>query len=87
MAGETFPLVINFQGDYGMKLLIVDAGATIDEVAKLASNQLVGVVIKPLPEGARLRVRRHSDQVFLDGDVKIEAAGLVRMEALDIVYS
>jgi toluene monooxygenase system protein B len=79
--------VINFQGDYGMKLLMVDAGATIDEVAQLAKDQLVGVVIKPLPEGAKLRVRRHSDEVFLDGDLKVGTAGLVRMEALDILYS
>ena len=87
MAAQTFPLVINFQGDYGMKLLIVDTGSTIDQVAQQAKDKLVGVVIKPLPEGSRLRVRRHADQLFLDGSLKIENAGLVRMEALDIVYS
>ena len=87
METQPFPLVINFQGDYGMKLLLVDAGSTIDEVAQQAMDKLVGVVIKPLTEGARLHVRRHADQVFLDGSLKIANAGLVRMEALDIVYS
>ncbi len=87
MTTAPFPLVINFQGDYGMKLLMVDPGATLDEVAQLASDQLTGVVVKPRPAGTTLRVRRHIDGAFLDGSLKVGDAGFIRMEAVDIVYS
>ena len=54
-----FPLVINFQGDYGMKVLMVADDSTMDDVARIAKEQLVGVVVRPLKAGARLVVKRH----------------------------
>lgn len=87
MTEQSFPLVINFQGDYGMKLLMVDPQATIDQVAQLAKDNLVGVLLKPLPEGTKLEVRRHQDETALDGGLKVADAGFVKMEALDIVHA
>ncbi|CCB65465.1 toluene-4-monooxygenase system B family protein [Hyphomicrobium sp. MC1] len=84
---DQFPLVINFQGDYGMKLLLVDPQSTIDQVAAKARDTLVGIVVRPLPEGATLKVRRHGDASVLDGNMKVADAGFVKMEALDIVHS
>ncbi len=84
---DQFPLVINFQGDYGMKLLLVDPQSTIEQVAMKAKDTLVGIVVKPLPEGATLKVRRHGDTTVLDGMMKVSDAGFVKMEALDIVHS
>jgi toluene monooxygenase system protein B len=84
---DQFPLVINFQGDYGMKLLLVDPQTTINQVAQLAKDSLVGVVVKPLPEGTVLVVRRHGESAALDGSVKVADAGFVKMEALDIVHA
>ncbi|MFG1294250.1 toluene-4-monooxygenase system B family protein [Xanthobacter variabilis] len=84
---ENFPLVINFQGDYGMKVLMVDPSTTtIGDVARIAHDELVGVVVKPLPHGTRLVVRKHDDGSLLDDGLKIAEAGLVRLEALDIVH-
>lgn len=84
---DSFPLVINFQGDYGMKVLLVDPEATtIGDVARIAHDELVGVVVKPLPPGTRLVVRKHDDGRVLDDALKVGEAGLVRLEAIDIVH-
>lgn len=84
---ELFPLVIYFQGDYGMKLLMVDPQATIGKVAELAKDALVGVVVKPLPEGTRLAVHRHGEKAVLDSSMKVADAGFIKMEALDILHA
>jgi toluene monooxygenase system protein B len=84
---ELFPLVINFQGDYGMKVLMVDPQATVGDVAQLAKDGLVGVVVKPLPEGTVLVVKRHGEGAVLDNSLKVADAGFIKMEALDIVHA
>lgn len=84
---EQFPLVINFQGDYGMKLLLVDPQSTLDHVVELAKDALIGVVVKPLPEGTKLIVRRHGESATLDSSKRVADFGFVKMEALDIVHS
>jgi len=85
---ETFPLVINFQGDYGMKVMMVDPlTTTIADVARIAHDELVGVVVKPLPPGTRLVVRRHGTQQTIDAALRVADAGFVRLEALDIVHA
>lgn len=84
---ENFPLVINFQGDYGMKIMMVDPETTtIGDVARIAHDELVGVVVKPLPPGTQLVVRRHGTDDTLENALKVGEAGLVRLEALDIVH-
>ena len=84
---EQFPLVINFQGDYGMKLLLVDPQTTLGEVAERAKDALVGIVLKPLPDGAKLEVHRHGDAAALSNSLKVADAGFVKMEALDILIA
>lgn len=84
---EQFPLVISFQGDYGMKLLMVDPQSTLSQVAEMAKGALVGVLLKPLPEGTKLIVRRHGEKDVLDGSMKVADAGFIKMEALDIVHA
>jgi hypothetical protein len=87
MSEANFPLVINFQGDYGMKLLMVDPTATLADVIEQAKQNLIGVVLKPLPAGVTLEVRRHREAAALDPSLKVGEAGLLRMEALDIVHA
>lgn len=84
---EQFPLVINFQGDYGMKLLLVDPQSTLNQVVEMAKSALVGVLLKPIPEGTKLVVRRHGEKDVLDGSIKVADAGFIKMEALDIVHA
>ncbi len=83
----SFPLVISFQGDYGMKVLFVDPQSSLADVAQTAKDALVGIVLKPLPENARLEVRRHGETTALNGALKVADAGFVEMEALDIVQA
>lgn len=82
-----FPLVCNFQGDYGMKLLMVDTNDTMDSVADKAKNALVGVVVKRPKAGSILRVIRHGEDQPLPREMKVNEAGFVRMEAVDIVLA
>ena len=84
---ELFPLAIYFQGDYGMKLLMIDPQETIGKVAEMAKEALVGVVVKPLPEGTKLVVHRHGDSAVLDDSLKVADAGFIKMEALDILHA
>lgn len=85
MQTTDFPLVINFEGDYGMKVIMVAAGSTIKDVIQTASDQLVGVVVKPLPKGTVLKARRHGIDEALSAELRISDAGFVKMETLDIV--
>ncbi len=80
-----FPLVCNFEGDYGMKLLLVDTNDTMDAVAEQARRALVGVVVKRPRAGSVLRVRRHGEQRSLPRELKVGDGGFLRMEAVDIV--
>ena len=42
-----FPLAINLQGDYGYKVVVVDDGATIEEVINTSVDQIVSVLVAP----------------------------------------
>jgi hypothetical protein len=81
---SSFPLVCNYEGDYGMKLLVVDTVDTMDAVADRAKKALVGVVVKPPRPSAVLRVRRHGERIPLPRDMKVGEANFIQMEAVDI---
>lgn len=79
-----FPLACNFQGDYAMKLLIVDTNDTMDDIIEKAKKALVGVVVKAPKAGEVLRVSRHGEREYLPRDLKVADANFVQMEAVDI---
>ena len=81
----TFPLVINLERDYGMKVILFDPANTIADVIRIVTEQLVGVVVKPFPRGTVLTARRHGSDAVLPADLKIADAGFVKMETIDIV--
>lgn len=80
-----FPLACNIQGDYGYKVVVVDDGDTISEVVRKATDQIVGVLVAPFPQGTKLRARVHEPERLLADDVVVKDAELVQMEAIDIV--
>lgn len=84
---EPLPLVINFEGDYGMKMFMVDPAITVGELAADVRDQLVGTILKPLPGGAELSVFRNSDGSAVPAATVIGEAGFVKLEALDITWS
>jgi hypothetical protein len=81
---SSFPLVCNYEGDYGLKLLLVDTADTMDAVADQARKALVGVVVKAPRPTAVLRVRRHGDRIPLPRSLKVADANFFPMEAVDI---
>jgi hypothetical protein len=79
-----FPLVVNFIGDYGCKVLLVEDDLTIGDVAREAARQLAGVVVEPLAPGETLSVKLPGKDVPLPDDVKLADAGLVHLETIEI---
>lgn len=79
-----FPLVVNFIGDYGCKVLLVEDDLTIADVASEAARQLAGVVVAPLAPGETLSVKLPGNDVPLPNDVKLADAGLVHLETIEI---
>ena len=80
-----FALCCCIQGDYGYKLLIVDDGNSIDEVAKKAASKLVGVVVPHPPAGSYFRVRIQGAADYLPGEISVGASGLAKMDPIEVL--
>ena len=80
-----FALVCNYEGDYGMKVLMVDSDDTMADVARIARENIASVFVPEPPPGSQLRVRRHGTDEFLSPDLTITDAGFVVMETVDII--
>ncbi len=78
------PLAVLFEGDYGYKVQVFDTDDTMATLAQKAREQLVGVLVGPLPDDAVLRVRVQGREEPLANDVTIAGAGLGEMEAVEI---
>lgn len=81
---SVFPIACNLEGDYGYKVIVVDEKDTVTEVIRKTTEQIVGVLVKPFPEGTTLRARVHGADEPLDGESAIGDLGIVQMEAIDI---
>src|SRR5260370_19209634 len=79
------PLICCFQGDYGYKVLIVDDGDSIDEVANKAASKLVGVVVPHPPAGLHFRVRIQGSNDYLPRNTSVLAAGLSIVDPIQIL--
>jgi len=82
MAG--FPLICNFQGDYGLKVLMVDDENTIEQVIDRAVELLAGVVVPRVTNRGALVARVQDSDDVLDPTKTVKGAGLVWMEAIEI---
>jgi hypothetical protein len=78
------PLACNVQGDYGYKVVVVDDGDTIEEVIHKATDQIVGVLVKPFPPGTVLEARIHGADNPLSKTTTVKQANLAHMEAINI---
>ena len=79
-----FPLACNVQGDYGYKVVVVDDEDTISDVIRKATDEVVGILVPPFPEGASLRARIHGADEILPESKTVKEARLVQMEAIDV---
>lgn len=83
---SNFSLVCNYEGDYGMKLLMVDTEDTMDDVARIARENIAGIFVPEPAPGTVLRVRKHGLRENLPGDLKVAEAGFVLGETVDIIH-
>ncbi|MET4806178.1 toluene-4-monooxygenase system B family protein [Limibacillus sp. MBR-115] len=79
-----FPLVCNFEGDYGLKLLMVDEDNTIDEVVDRAVELLSGVVVPKVTDRQLLLAKIQDGNDALDANATVKALGLTPMEVVEI---
>ena len=84
MAMADIPLAINIQGDYGFKVVVVDDNDSIATVIKKATDQIIGVLVKPFPLGTVLKAKIHGMSETLPETHTVTQLNLVKMEALDI---
>jgi len=81
-----FALVCNYEGDYGMKLLMVDSNDTMDDIARIARENIASVFVPEPPPGTHLRVRKHGGEEFIAHALTVADAGFVSMETVDIIH-
>jgi hypothetical protein len=81
---ENFALVCNYEGDYGMKLLMVDSDATMADVARIAKENIAGVFVPQPRPGTTLHVRRHGHVEPLASGMTVAQAGFISGETIDI---
>jgi citrate lyase beta subunit len=77
-------LVCNYEGDYGMKLLMVDTENTIADVARIARENIAGVFVPQPRPGTVLRVRRHGHAEHLPDALTVAQARFISGETIDI---
>lgn len=82
-----FALACNYEGDYAIKLLMVDSENTMAEVAGIAKDRIAGVFVREPGPDVRLRVRRHGKTELLPDDLKISDAGFIQMETVDVIQT
>jgi Toluene-4-monooxygenase system protein B (TmoB) len=82
---DQFPLVCSFEGDYGLKVLLVPHEATMTEIAHTAAAALAGVVVPELAPNEVLRVRLAGREDFLRPDLTVKEAGFIEMETIEIL--
>jgi toluene monooxygenase system protein B len=80
------PLASSFQGDFILKLVVVEEDDTMDQVAQKVAGHTADRTA-PLPAGAVLRVRLpEATGPPLPRDATVRSLGLYPMDAIEIVF-
>jgi toluene monooxygenase system protein B len=75
------PLVVNFEGDFVLQLVPVEAASTMDQVAQAAAVHSINRRVKARPGGV-LRVSRQDAEMPFGRAQTVEEAGLRPMETV-----
>jgi toluene monooxygenase system protein B len=78
------PLATSFDGDFIIKLVVVDDDDTMDEVARKTASHSAGRTV-PLRTGV-LRVRLTGASIPFDRQVTPRQMGLGPMESIEVYY-
>jgi toluene monooxygenase system protein B len=79
------PLSTNFEGDFILKLVVVDDDDTMDAVAQKTASHTVGRTVQARPGGV-LRVRRQGASAPFERNATVREARLVVMECIEVYY-
>jgi toluene monooxygenase system protein B len=77
------PLCTSFEGDFLVRLVLVEDGDTMDQVAAKAAAQALGRTVRGLP-GSVLRVRLQGVDWALDRQATVKTVGLGPMECIEV---
>jgi len=81
-----FALVLNYEFDYGMKLLQVDSENTIAEVIQIAKDGIAGVFVAEPAPGISLKLRKYGEIEFLNETLKISETDFKQAETIEIIH-
>ncbi|MGI6873730.1 MULTISPECIES: toluene-4-monooxygenase system B family protein [Amycolatopsis] len=79
------PLAAHFHGDFVIKLLPVDSGDTMDQVAAAAAANAVGIHVADQP-GRTLRVRKQGAETPYPRTTTVADSGLEPTECVEIYF-
>jgi len=79
------PLSTNFEGDFILKLVVVDEDDSMDTVAQKTASHTVGRTVQAQVGGV-LRVRRHGASAPFARSTTVREAALIVMECIDVFY-
>jgi len=80
-----FPLFGLFEDDFVVQVLPVDTEDSMDEVAQKLAHHVIDRRQRA-QEGKVMRVKRHSNGELFPRDMKVQDAGLLPTETIDVVY-
>jgi toluene monooxygenase system protein B len=78
------PLTSSFEGDFILKLVVVEEDDTMDEVARKTAEHSAGRTVRARP--GLLRVRRQGASIPLERDATVREAGLTAMDAIEVYH-
>jgi toluene monooxygenase system protein B len=79
------PLASSFDGDFIVKLVVVEDTDTMDEVARKTASHSVGRTVRPR-RGGVLRVRLAGAAAPLDRDATPLDLGIGALESIEVYY-
>lgn len=80
-----FPLFSLFEDDFVVQVLPVDTEDTMDTVAEKCAHHVIDRRQRK-QEGKVMRVKRHSNGELFPRDMKVQDAGLMPTETIDVTY-
>ena len=77
------PLASNFQGDFILKLVVVDEDDTMDEVAARTAEHSAGRTVRAMLRGI-LRVRLQGEALAYARDATVRSVGLRPLQCIEV---
>jgi toluene monooxygenase system protein B len=79
------PLCTSFEGDFVVKLVVVEDSDTMDQVAAKTAAHTAGRTVRARPQ-AVLRVRLQGADWALEREATVRAIGLGAMECIEVYH-